>query len=177
VYNFQTPADFEKMYEEFFPKIYNYVFYRLLNKEQTEDVVSDIFFKVVENLHRYDPRKGSFSTWIFAIARNTLTDYYRRRRVFVSMDDPDIHIEPSVDFEEQCDVIADEELREMYKALAVLDERTRTVLSLKYFGEFNNREISRQTGINESTVSTLCCRGLAKLEKVLRGSLKVTFEL
>lgn len=176
MYNFQAPAGFEKMYEDYFPKIYNYVFYRLLHKEQTEDVVSDIFFKVVENLHRYDPCKSSFNTWIFTIARNTLTDYYRGRRVFVSVDDPDIHIEPSIDFEEQCDVIVDEELREIYKALAVLDERSRMVISLKFFGEFNNREISRLTGINESTVSTLCCRGLAKLQKILRGSPAVTFE-
>lgn len=176
MYDFQTPAGFEKMYEDYFPKIYNYVFYRLLHKEQTEDVVSDIFFKVVENLHRYDSRKASFKTWIFTIAKNTLTDYYRRRRTFVSMDDPETHIEPSIDFEEQCDVIVDEELREMYKALAVLDERTRMVISLKYFGEFNNREISRQTGINESTVSTLCFRGLAKLEKMLQNSLGATLE-
>jgi len=176
MYNLQTPSGFEKMYEDYFSKIYNYVFYRVLHKEQTEDIVSDIFAKVLENLHRYDSQKGSFSTWIFAIARNSLTDYYRRRRVCVSMDVPDTYIEPSIDFEEQCDVIVDEELREMYKALAALDERTRMVISLKYFGEFNNREISRQTGINESTVSTLCCRGLAKLEKILQGSLEVTFE-
>lgn len=59
------------------------------------------------------------------------------------MDDPDHPIEPSVDFEEQCSVIVDEQLREMYQALATLDERTRMVLSLKYFGEFTNREISQ----------------------------------
>lgn len=167
MYNFQTPAGFEQMYEDFFPRVYNYVFYRLLHKEQAEDVVADIFTKVLENLYRYDSRKGSFSTWIFTVARNTLNDHYRKRRVCISMDDPDHPIEPSVDFEEQCSVIVDEQLREMYQALATLDERTRMVLSLKYFGEFTNREISRQTGINESTVSTLCVRGLAKLEKML----------
>lgn len=173
MYNFHTSAGFEEMYKDYFPKIYNYVYYRLLHREQTEDVVSDIFGKVVENLRYFDSRKASFNTWIFTIARNTLTDYYRRRQVCVSMDAPDIRIEPFIDFEEQCTVIVDEELREMYKALATLDERTRMVLSLKYFGGFNNREISRQTGINESTVSTLLCRGLTKLKKIFQDGLAV----
>ena len=180
--NYMNPAAFEQVYEKYFRRVYNFVFFRLLHREKTEDVVSQVFMKVFEGLQNYDMRKGSLDTWIFTIARNTLTDFYRLRKPAFSLDD-ERHQEPSVDFEEQCNLIADEELRELYMALTQLDERTRTVLTLKYFGTFTNREIAAQTGINESTVSTLCCRGVAKLQTILdpreceatQGNVPVTF--
>jgi len=166
MFNLQNPSCFENIYEEYFRRIYNFVFCRLLHKEQTEDVVSQIFMKVLEKTQSYDERKGTFNTWIFTIARNTLNDFYRLRKVTVSLDDG-CFTELSVDFEEQSRLIADEELRDLYWALTALDARTRTVITLKYFGEFTNREISAQTGINESTVSTLCLRGIGKLQKAM----------
>ncbi|HEX3026474.1 MAG TPA: sigma-70 family RNA polymerase sigma factor [Clostridia bacterium] len=167
----QDSCGFEQMYEAYFRRIYNYVFCRLLHKEQTEDVVSRIFMKVLEKRQSYDERKASFNTWIFTIARNTLNDFYRLRKAEVSIDD-DRFAEPAINFEEQSRLIADEELRELYMALTDLDEKTRMVITLKYFGEFTNREISVQTGINESTVSTLCGRGIAKLQKTMESMQK-----
>ncbi|PKM76289.1 MAG: RNA polymerase subunit sigma-24 [Firmicutes bacterium HGW-Firmicutes-15] len=167
MYNFHNPADFEQMYHDYFPKIYNHVFYRLLHKEQTEDVVSNIFLKVSENILRFDSQKASFNTWIFTIAKNTLTDFYRLRRTQISIDDTESSFELHSDsLDEESKLIGEDELRELYKALAALDGRTREVISLKYFGEFKNREIAKQTGINESTVATICLRGLERLRKV-----------
>ena len=76
----------EEIYEEFFPKIYNYFFYRLLHKEETEDLVSQVFVKIAEHLDRYDPHKARLSTWIYRIAENTLTDYFRTRKAPLSYD-------------------------------------------------------------------------------------------
>lgn len=167
MYNFHNPADFERMYQDYFPKIYNHVFYKLLHKEQTEDVVSAIFLKVSENILHFDPQKASFNTWIFTIAKNTLTDYYRLRRRYISLDDPENGGELQNDVEVQSRLIAADELKELFNTLASLDEKTREVISLKYFGEFTNRDIARLTGIKESTVSTICQRGLEKLRKVI----------
>jgi RNA polymerase sigma-70 factor (ECF subfamily) len=168
MFNLQDPSGFAQMYEEYFRRIYNFVFFRLLHKEQTEDLVSQIFMKVLTKKQSYDERKGSFNTWIFTIARNTLNDFYRWKKAAVSFNGGCIP-ELAVDFEEQSRLIADEELRELYLALAGLDERTRQVLTLKYFAKFTNREISAQTGINESTVSTLCSRGIGKLQRAMES--------
>ena len=55
----------EEIYEEFFPRIYNYIYYRLLHREETEDLVSRIFLRVAEHLQEYDPKKAKLDTWIF----------------------------------------------------------------------------------------------------------------
>ncbi|MFA9465803.1 MAG: RNA polymerase sigma factor [Velocimicrobium sp.] len=155
------------MYEEYYPKIYNYVFYRILNKERTEDIVSDVFLKVTENLLKFDPKKANFNTWIFTITKNTMIDYYRLRRVHLSIDDEENSIDPSIDFEEQCSLIKNEQLKELYCALAKIDDRTRYIIALKHFEGLNNREIARQIGMNESTVSTIYVRGLKKLRELM----------
>lgn len=164
---FSRLDDIEIMYEEYFPKIYNYVFYRILNKERTEDIVSDVFLKVATNLLKFDPKKANFNTWIFTITKNSMTDYYRQRRVHISIDDGTNSIDPSVDFEEQCSLIEEEQLKELYHALTQIDSKTRLIIALKHFEGLTNRQISRQIGMNESTVSTIYVRGLKKLRELM----------
>ena len=96
-----SPLNFEKIYAEYFPKIYNFIFYRLLSREDTEDLVSEVFFKVAKNLDRFDEGKAKLKTWIYRIAQNTLIDFYRSRKIETSLDDEETGYEPSVDFEEQ----------------------------------------------------------------------------
>ena len=83
-WNLTSEQGFEQMYGEYFPKIYNYVFYRLLNREETEDIVSEVFIKVARNVHTFDGRKASFKTWIYTITKNALTDHYRSRRTYLA---------------------------------------------------------------------------------------------
>ncbi len=168
MYDFSRESEFVRMYEDWFPKVYNYIFYRLLSKEITEDLVSDVFLKVVSHLHRFDSAKASFGTWLFTIARNTLTDFYRKSKPALSLDDDGFPSDSlTVDWDEQCRLIENEDRRALYKALGQLNEKQRSVLALKYFSGFNNREIARMTGMKESTVSSLGIRALSKLKSVM----------
>ena len=76
-------VSFEEIYENNFSKIYNYIFGQMLNREISEDLTSDVFLKVLTNLDSYDPSRGAgLSTWIYAIARNTVADY--RKKAYVN---------------------------------------------------------------------------------------------
>jgi RNA polymerase sigma-70 factor (ECF subfamily) len=169
VYDFTLPSDFERMYEDYFPKVYNFIFYRLLHKQDTEDLVSEVFLKVARNIFSFNAQKASFNTWIFTIARNTLTDYFRRRKNTLSLDECEFAF-TGADYAEQYDMIEDDDRKAVYQALMRLDGRSRQVLALKYFGELSNREISKLTGINESTVSTIALRGRQKMREYLLES-------
>ncbi|MGE5544517.1 MAG: RNA polymerase sigma factor, partial [Bacillota bacterium] len=166
MYDFTLPSEFERMYEDYFPKVYNFIFYRLLHKQDTEDLVSEVFLKVARNIFSYNPQKAKFNTWIFTIARNTLTDYFRRRQRTVPLDECDAEL-TRIDYAEQYEAIEDDERRMVYQALMRLDSSSRQVLALKYFGELSNREISKLTGINESTVSTIALRSRQKMREYL----------
>lgn len=170
MYNFEIISDIEKMYEDYFPRIYNYVFYRLLHREQTEDVVSEVFLKVIASIRKFDPEKASFTTWIFCITNNAIIDHYRKQRRYVQTPDGTLKMDAitEVDFDEQCEKILSDDRKQLYNALSGLDEKQRHIIALKYFGDFNNRTISQMTGINESSVSTICFRAIAKLRALLK---------
>jgi RNA polymerase sigma-70 factor (ECF subfamily) len=70
---------FEELYEYFFPRVYNFVFARLKNVADADDVTSITFMKMNENLENYDPTKAAFSTWLFRIANNALIDNVRHQ--------------------------------------------------------------------------------------------------
>ena len=159
----------EDLYAEYFPVVYNYVFYKLLNKENTEDVVSQIFMKIMANLDRFDSEKASLKTWIFRITDNTLIDYYRKRRITLSYDSEEAGLENvlSVDFEAQYNQILSPMRQAVFAALAHLPERDRTFIYYRYYLGITNREIARRTGMKESTVSAVLARARKKLKDIL----------
>lgn len=163
------PPDLDAVYRACFPLVYNYVFYRILHKEDTEDLVSQIFLKVVRNWDRYDAGKSSVKTWVMTIAETALIDFYRRRRVNVSLDDEESGVAETlgVDFEAEYDRITDERRKAAYRALCALPDRDRLFLYQKYFMGMTNREIARRLNMNESTVGAVMARARAKLKVTL----------
>jgi RNA polymerase sigma factor (sigma-70 family) len=72
---------FGVLYDAYFEKIYNYLFYRTRDKGITEDLVSMTFFKAISGLDKFDERRGNFSAWLYRIARNSLYDHFRTRKM------------------------------------------------------------------------------------------------
>lgn len=160
-------VEFEKVYREYFSKIYNFMYYKVLNKEIAEDLTSDFFMKLLTKLDTFDDSKANLNTWLYTIARNSVTDYFRINKIDVSLDAEDNPLDLRVDYELEKEFIKNEDRKELYEALITLDDRTRKLLSLKYFFNMSIKEIAVNTGINESTVSTICLRGIEKLKKQL----------
>jgi len=80
---------FTRLYEEYMPKVFRYIHYRVGNRQLTEDLTSTVFEKALVNFKKYSREKASFSTWIFTVARNTVIDHYRTsgRRDATSLDE------------------------------------------------------------------------------------------
>ncbi len=72
----------EEAFEVFFMEYKNIIFYQAMryvqNTHTAEDLTQEIFMKVIESIDYYDDKKGAFSTWTMAIARNYITSYVRK---------------------------------------------------------------------------------------------------
>lgn len=101
--------------------------YRILDRETTEDIVSDVFMKVLRHLERFDAQKASMKSWIMRIADRTLIDHYRRQRPSVSFDHEEAGVERlvPVHFEDQYEQLMSPARREQLAALKQLPERER----------------------------------------------------
>src|SRR5947209_2450035 len=73
-------ADFARVYDEHVWRVYGFLAYRLRNRDVAEDLTQATFERALRAWSRFDPRRASESTWLLAIARNLLIDYYRRDR-------------------------------------------------------------------------------------------------
>ena len=155
---------FIELYEEFLPKVFRYIRYRVNSEQETEDLTSMVFEKALVNFEKYSRDKASFSTWIFSIARNTVIDHYRMqaRRPAISLEKAEIETSSNELLPD--DVIVKMEEREKLRTcLSRLSHEEQEIIALKFGAEMNNRQIARATGLSESNVGTKLYRAVRKL--------------
>ena len=152
-------AQKEAIYRDYHDKVFGYVISKVLNVENAEDITSEIFLKIYEKLDTFDESKASISTWIYTVTRNTMTDYYRTRKVFdeVAEEVPD---ETSTIEEEICNA---EMLDVLAEALKTLEERERDIIILHYYKGMNLKDIGEQLGISYAYVRILHNKALSNL--------------
>jgi len=73
-------------YSRLFDVVYRYVRYRVIDDDEVEDVVSEIFMKGYDKLSDFDPERGTLQQWIFGIARNEVISHWRLSRRTVSLE-------------------------------------------------------------------------------------------
>lgn len=157
------------IYEDFFPKIYNYIYYQINNNDVCDDLVSSVFMKVVKDIDKFDEQKSSFSTWIYIIARNTVIDYYRKAKRESDIEEYADSVRYSFSFEDTYRVYTEEYRGSTEALIAILNEKERPVIYLRYFEGLSFTEIGSRLGKNSSTVRTLHERALKKMLKYLQG--------
>ena len=159
---------FEELYEYFFPRVYNFIYARLKNSADADDVTSITFMKMNENLERYNPAQAAFSTWLFRIALNSIVDHTRRRDKSEETEWEEFFDPAAPEYQEpEAQVLEQEEHRELYIALDKLNERERRIVELKFFSDMDTRTIAEILNMSESNVRVTLHRTLAKLKKFL----------
>ncbi|MBQ0084244.1 MAG: sigma-70 family RNA polymerase sigma factor, partial [Clostridiales bacterium] len=119
--------DKEKIYFEYHEKVFGYILSKINNQHDAEDLTADLFVKIYAKLDTFDKNKASLSTWIYTVTRNTLTDYYRTRKVFGEI--PEMLSDENSIEDEICN---DEALDKLADALEALDKRERDIIILHY---------------------------------------------
>lgn len=138
--------------------------------EDRQDVLQDIFIKVYRNLNAFDT-KLSFSSWIYRIAHNEAMSWFRKKSVrpehFLVPDSNAILEQIAGGTLSEELHMAQETSKEIQDALAVLDQKYRTILLLRFFEEKSYEEIADILKIPVGTVATLLHRGKEQLRIVL----------
>ena len=136
---------------------------RFVPRDDAEDVLQRVFYEVWRNRDRYDPTR-SLEAWVLGIARKRAIDLLRRRHANV------------VPIDELRDIAGDDgrELAERYArasevraALEHLPREQREALTLAYFGDLTQTEISDRLGVPLGTVKARTFRGLRRLADIL----------
>jgi len=153
-------SDWDALYADQLPRVYNYFRYRVGDGPVAEDLTSVTFVKAWAARNRYRRDLGAFSTWLMAIARNVATDHYRRRRDHAPLEAAE-HVAGGADPHDQAE--RREAFEKLERLLVALPERDRDLVSLKYGAGLTNRVIAKQMKLTETNVGTLLHRAVQKL--------------
>jgi RNA polymerase sigma-70 factor (ECF subfamily) len=153
-------VDWDAVYAEQLPRIYNYFRFRLGNSAEAEDLTSRTFEKAWGARSRYRSDLAGFSTWLYTIAQNIGLDHLRSRRSHVPIDAAS---EVAAEATPQDSIERDSNLARLATLTARLPERERALIAFKYGAALSNRQIARLTGLSESNVGTLLHRAVQAL--------------
>ncbi|WP_243838915.1 sigma-70 family RNA polymerase sigma factor [Prosthecobacter fusiformis] len=152
---------FDELVRKYTPKLYGLVYNMTSNREDTADLLQDIFAKAYRSLKRF-MGKSSFYTWIYSISVNMTLNFLKKRgrHAKISLDDVDSGIHNDPDFisitTANRDTVREVNIHELQKrlntAMMKLSEDHRTVVTLYDVQGLQHNEISKILGVSEGTV-------------------------
>ncbi|MEI6222016.1 MAG: sigma-70 family RNA polymerase sigma factor [bacterium] len=161
---------FAELYEKYVRRIYAFIRYRIsATNEEVEDLVAEVFMKVVDKLGQFDDTKGNFASWLFTIAGNHLRDRFRKKTVStVSLDDTAEL--PSGDKPQLQQLLQQDERQRLQEAISTLPEREQELIALKYGSGYNNRQIAEIVGLSSENVGVILFRSLKLIRSLVQTS-------
>jgi RNA polymerase sigma-70 factor (ECF subfamily) len=167
------PSAFDLLYRRYVDRIYNYVYHRVGNVEDAEDLTARTFQQVLVSLPSYSDRGAPFSAWLYRISHNLIANWHRDRgrRRTISLDGLEAMSEPP-----GADGLAERSFtrEEVQSALRRLDADRQALLILKFSEGLSNAEIGLVLGRSEGAVKSLYHRTLLALRDSLDGSEQAT---
>lgn len=158
------------MYDRYFDDIYRFVWYKTGNKWDTDDLVADIFRKALQSFDTVRLKEEQQKRWLVAIARNTVIDYYRRRKEVVYGHDPEVfgyvqtaELLDSIDLRQDC-------LKLSLQSLTVEEQE---IINLKYMTGLKYAEIGEIVGKAEAWLKMKVHRMKQKLAKFITECMEV----
>jgi RNA polymerase sigma-70 factor (ECF subfamily) len=173
----KNPESYREIVKRYQRKLFVYLYHLVGNKEETEDILQNVFVKVYANLKKFKTRK-KFSSWIYRIAHNEAVNYLKKRsqKKFVSWEDVMISKEKmEISSHERSPLdswIKKELKKEMEVALDKLPSKYKEVLILRYFSEKSYEEMGEILKKPINTIGTLINRAKKKLMLIIESSWK-----
>jgi len=165
----RTPPDLEQVFSRYLDPVFRFLYSRVGNREDAEDLTSEVFLKATRQLDSKRP-EASVAQWLFTVARTVLADHWRRyyrSGAAVPLDDTRANDLP----EEVAPTPTEGSARLVAEILEALPERYRRVLELRFLRGYSVHETARELGVTPENVKVIQHRALAKAVQVGEGRL------
>ena len=160
------PAAFGILYECYVNKIYSYIYYRVGNQHDAEDLTARTFHRALDHIDRYVNRGAPFSAWLYRIAHNLVANWHRdqSRRKIVSLEDIKLRIQRRNGPDQMAE--QREEKDQLLAAIRRLPPDRQQLLILKFAEGMSNIEIGEVMGRSEGAIKSLYHRTLLSLREM-----------
>lgn len=154
------------LYDRYIRKIYEFIYFRTSHKETAEDLASKTFMKALAGIKNFDTDKGSFSSWLYAIARNSVIDHYR-----VSKDSSDLSRAFGMASPDDLEMSQDikDRLEEAKAYLEKLKPEQRDIILMRVWQGLSYKEIAEILGKSEDNCKVIFSRAINLMRKDLQA--------
>ena len=168
--------EFARIVESHRPQIFRFLLSSLRDIDLAETLTQECFLKAHRNWSHFRG-DSSAMTWLMRIAINLQKDHWRNRRIqfwrqtrtnAVDLDEASEWL-PNGERNAEQQMLAREQVAQVWQAVKGLSERQRTVFLLRYVEERELSEIASATGLSEGTVKAHLSRALGRVRTELRG--------
>jgi RNA polymerase sigma-70 factor, ECF subfamily len=165
---------FGQLYEKYNKPIYGYIYYRVGNSHDAEDLTTRVFIRAMQHIGQYEDQGVPFSAWLYRIARNLVANWHRdqNRRQLISLDDMNqwhFHEEsPELSLEWA------EHKEALYGAIRRLPRDRQELLILKFVDRLSNAEIGEILERSEGAIKSLYHRTLLALRDEINSEIEST---
>lgn len=156
---------FAQLYDRFVDKIYRYVFYRIGNRSDAEDLTAQVFVKAWEAIGKYKWTDRPFAAWLYRIAHNLMVDGYRAYHPAAPLEEITMVEDPEADVEDQVDTVLTGEM--LKRGLTRLTRDQQQVIVLRFMEGYSTSQVAEIMGKQEGAVRTLQHRALVGLRVAL----------
>jgi len=157
---------FGLLYDRHVDAVYRYVYFRVRDDAEAEDLTSDVFMRALKAMPRYEPRQA-FLAWLYRIARNAVIDRARRGGRQVSFEDAIEHPTADQIVEPDTELLARSDSDALRTALKKLTPLQQEVLVLRFLEGFSTQEIARIVGKREGTIRGIQFRAIGALRQLI----------
>ncbi len=161
-------GEFEKIYDDFAPKIFKFCYFRVSSREEAEDIASMVFMRAWDHINT-GKDVSNLQGFLFRIATNLVIDYYRnhKERKDISIDDPRTNrdIPDKHDMTEHID--RDLLVEDIRRKIDVLPESYREIIILRYINDLTIGEIAKILETSENNISVRLYRAIDKLKAMV----------
>lgn len=167
----EQPPDLEQVFSRYLDPVYRFLYSRVGNREDAEDLTSEVFLKAARQLDSARA-EASIAQWLFTVARTVLADHWRRyyRGGGGSLPLDDVQV-GDASLEQEPAGRSTENARLVAEVLEGLPERYRRVLELRFLRGYSIVETAREMGVTPENVKVIQHRALAKAVQLGEGRL------
>jgi RNA polymerase sigma-70 factor (ECF subfamily) len=162
----RDPEAFGELYVRHLDRIYRYIYYKVGNGMEAEDLTEAVFLRAWEALERYRPQGHPFSSWLYRIAHNLIVDHYRARRDEAPIDSVSFALADGGLGPEEL-LVQEAEAARLHQAISQLPEAQQHVILLRFTVGLSHREVAQIVGKSEGAVRVMQHRALAALGSIL----------
>jgi RNA polymerase sigma-70 factor (ECF subfamily) len=155
----RDPTAFRSLYEQYARPVYRYLYSKVGNQADAEDLTSQVFLKALEELGKFR-NLGRFRVWLFSIAYSQAMDYYRKRHSEQSLDEINL---ASHEPDPLATTIHQQQIERMRKRIAALPDEEQELIRLRFVAGLRYTEIGEVLKRREGAVKKALYRLLARL--------------